>query len=121
MNSRRTDSREATAPDTWGAAMLVPLSSTYTAVSGACCPPSTAVRFCPAAHEVMRSPGATRSGLRRPSPVGPLEEKYETPYACGAVRWVDPTVMANSELPGSLMVIPKPNFVGAAIATDSEP
>ena len=26
-------------------------------------------------HDVMRSPGATRSGLARPSPVGPLEEK----------------------------------------------
>ena len=33
----------------------------------------------PVAHEMIFSPGATRSGFRRPSPVGPLEEKYETP------------------------------------------
>ena len=32
MNSRRMDRKLATAPDTWGAAMLVPESSTYTAV-----------------------------------------------------------------------------------------
>ena len=30
-------------------------------------------------QEMIFSPGATRSGLRRPSPVGPLDEKYETP------------------------------------------
>ena len=33
----------------------------------------------PAAHETIFSPGATTSGLSRPSPVGPFDEKYETP------------------------------------------
>ena len=33
----------------------------------------------PAAHERIFSPGATRSGLSRPSPVGPFDEKYDTP------------------------------------------
>ena len=37
------------------------------------------VRLCDEAHEMIRSPGASTSGLRRPSPVGPLEEKYDTP------------------------------------------
>jgi hypothetical protein len=62
--------------------MLVPESSTYTAVrDGAGALPSgkALVRALPAAQEVIRSPGATRSGLSRPSPVGPLEEKYDTP------------------------------------------
>ena len=30
-------------------------------------------------HEIIFSPGATRSGLMRPSPVGPFDEKYDTP------------------------------------------
>src|SRR5262245_25243721 len=59
----------------------------------------------------MRSPGATRSGLSRPSPVGPFDEKYETPYVCGASRCVDPTVIASAELPGSLMVFDRPTIV----------
>jgi hypothetical protein len=88
--------------------MLVPLSSTYTASPGA---PATAVSCAPAAQDVMRSPGATRSGLRRPSPVGPFDEKYETPYVCGMYRWVDPTVIANCALPGSLIVIVSPTLV----------
>jgi hypothetical protein len=82
MNSRRMERKLATAPDTWGAAMLVPESSTYTAVrvgAGACLPGKALASALPAAQEVMRSPGATRSGLSRPSPVGPLEEKYDTP------------------------------------------
>ena len=32
-----------------------------------------------AAHDTIFSPGATRSGFNRPSPVGPFDEKYETP------------------------------------------
>jgi hypothetical protein len=62
--------------------MLVPESSTYTAVrpgAGACSLGKALARALPATAEVMRSPGATRSGLSRPSPVGPLEEKYDTP------------------------------------------
>ena len=74
-------------------------------------PRSTSSRFLPAAAEVIRSPGATRSGLRRPSPVGPREEKYEIPKVCGESRWVEPTVMARSALPGSLIVISALNFV----------
>ena len=61
--------------------MLVPESSTYTAVlpgDGGALPGKALVSALPAA-QVIRSPGATRSGLSRPSPVGPLEEKYDTP------------------------------------------
>src|SRR5262245_7969547 len=54
-------------------------------------------------HETIFSPGATRSGFIRPSPVGPLEEKYETPYTCGMSRCVEPTVIARSAFPGSLI------------------
>jgi len=62
--------------------MLVPESSTYTAVrpgAGASPPGKALASALPAAAEVIRSPGATRSGLSRPSPVGPLEEKNDTP------------------------------------------
>jgi hypothetical protein len=74
----------------------VPEFSTYVA------PGTSAVALCsssPAAALITRSPGATRSGLRRPSPVGPLEEKYETPVRCGS-HDVEPTVTARSALPG---------------------
>src|SRR3954466_3953556 len=54
------------------------------------------------------SPGATRSGFGRPSPVGPFDEKYDTPYTCGISRCVEPTVIASSALPGSLMVSERP-------------
>src|SRR5512140_3028961 len=140
MNSRRTDRKAAMAPDTWGAAMLVPLSSLYCAVTlGGCAGAATAAPAARArgagaagaphcatcclrasiwaggeaadqvvAHETIFSPGATRSGLARPSPVGPFDEKYETPYTCGLSRWVEPTVTARSALPASLMVSPRP-------------
>ncbi len=39
------------------------------------------------------SPGATRSGFSRPSPVGPFEEKYEIPKECGADLCAEPTAM----------------------------
>ena len=54
----------AAAPETCGAAMLVP--------SRLFSPP-------PGTGAVIFSPGATRSGLARPSPVGPRLEKYDTP------------------------------------------
>jgi hypothetical protein len=54
----------AAAPETCGAAMLVP---------------SRLFRPPPGTGAVIFSPGATRSGLQRPSPVGPRLEKYETP------------------------------------------
>ena len=57
---------------------------------------------------MMRSPGATRSGLIRPSPVGPLEEKYETPVECGEFD-VEPTVIASAAFPGSLIVMSRPS------------
>ncbi|SHT45289.1 Uncharacterised protein [Mycobacteroides abscessus subsp. abscessus] len=47
---------------------------------------SNASAICPAAAEVMRSPGATRSGLVRPSKVGPFDESYVTPLVCGRER-----------------------------------
>src|SRR6266542_3570071 len=81
------------------------------AVSGSSDSSSASLIILPAAHDVIRSPGATRSGFNRPSPVGPLEEKYDTPYVCGASRCVAPTVMASSALPGSLMVFDKPTLV----------
>src|SRR5262245_35594250 len=57
----------------------------------------------PVAHDVIRSPGATRSGFRRPSAVGPFDEKKDTPYVYGASRCVDPTVIASAALPGSFI------------------
>ena len=97
-------------PETWGAAMLVPVSSRYLACSllffeGGAFPGGSgwgdaaaafagspasaggddcsggprlrlnARRRCVESAEMIFSPGATRSGLRRPSPVGPFEEK----------------------------------------------
>ena len=83
------------APETWGAAMLVPLSSRYSATSchllavplrhparshgaGAALTASI-LRRLPASscrpHEMIFSPGATTSGFSLPSPVGPFEEK----------------------------------------------
>src|SRR4029453_5446238 len=97
----------ATVPDTCGAAMLVPESSTYTAVrvgAGAWPSGKALAGAFPAAAGGIRSPGATRSGLGRPSPVGPLEEKYDTPYVCGMSRCVEPTVIASSALPASLIL-----------------
>ena len=47
-------------------------------------PPGALAYFCassPAAQETMRSPGASRSGFNLPSPVGPRDEKYDTPVA----------------------------------------
>ena len=41
----------------------------------------------------------------RPSPVGPRLEKYQTPYECGLKRWVAPTVITPSALPGSVMLM----------------
>ena len=85
------DRNAAAIPDTCGAAMLVPLSSTYRHFSAfdSAAPAlstrpalasATAVAFIlPAAHDRIFSPGATTSGLSRPSPVGPFDEKYETP------------------------------------------
>ena len=52
----------------------------------------------------MRSPGATRSGLRRPSAVGPRDEKYEMPKVCGLVLCTEPTAIASSRLAGSPML-----------------
>ena len=54
----------AAAPLTCGAAMLVPSISPQPLFGR---------------EEVMRSPGATRSGFMRPSPVGPRLEKKLTP------------------------------------------
>src|SRR5436190_24235721 len=59
-------------------------------------------------QEMTFSPGASRSGFIRPSPVGPFDEKYDTPYTCGISRCVEPTVIASSALPGSLMVSERP-------------
>ena len=87
MNSRRMDRKAAITPDTCGAAWLVPLISRYLATT----PVSSTVGFFFVAlrarasgiwldsHEITFSPGATRSGLIRPSPVGPFDEKYDTP------------------------------------------
>ena len=77
MYSRRIERNAAMAPDTCGAAMLVPLSSTYSA--SLCVAVRAASSAAPAPHEMIFSPGATTSGLGRPSPVGPLDEKYDTP------------------------------------------
>src|SRR6516165_10095586 len=100
MNSRRTERNAAITPLTCGAAMLVPLSSTYSH----CFPSARSINNFPVAAERIFSPGATTSGFILPSPVGPFEEKYDTPYTCGISRCVDPTVMASSALPGSLIV-----------------
>ncbi len=67
----RREKRRATAPATWGAAMLVPRSIVYS-------PPArvshgAAVAFWDRA-EAIQAPGAVRSGLRRPSRVGPRDE-----------------------------------------------
>src|SRR2546423_12480397 len=79
-------------------------------------------RAAPAAHDKIFSPGARMSGFMRPSPVGPFDEKYETPYVCGASRCVAPTVIASSALPGSLMVLERPTLVGrTAAATVPKP
>src|ERR1700709_363113 len=61
----------------------------------------------PAAALITRSPGATMSGFIRPSPVGPLDEKYEIPVECGDDD-VEPTVRASAALPGCLIVISNP-------------
>ena len=71
-------------PDTCGAAMLVPLSSRYRAMTFVleCLAVRRLELFasrCAESHEMIFSPGASRSGFMRPSPVGPLEEKYDTP------------------------------------------
>src|SRR4051812_41966262 len=102
MNSRRTDRKAALTPETCGAAILVPLSSLYSAITFVnCAAPAlgdsalarvsafvacagaigglpgvagSAAGACggsfDALHERIFSPGATRSGFRRPSPVG---------------------------------------------------
>jgi len=70
--------------------MLVPLSWAYQPIVFTFTPAfAAAVWNCaaasscgfrsPVAHERIFSPGARMSGLKRPSPVGPFEEKYETP------------------------------------------
>ncbi len=69
---------------------------------------------------MTRSPGATRSGFIRPSPVGPFEEKYETPEVCGE-HDVDPTVRASAALPGSLMVMSKPSRMGRPAGSRAYP
>ena len=61
MNSGRAERNAASRPETCGAAMLVPLIATYS--------------FVPARHERMFSPGATTSGLARPSAVGPARRE----------------------------------------------
>src|SRR5207342_798655 len=98
MNSRRIDRKAAIAPETCGAAMLVPLSSTY-APTLSPTPSFIFATFDRDAHDVIRSPGATRSGFKRPSPVGPFDEKNDTPYVYGLSRCVAPTVTASSALP----------------------
>ena len=40
-----------------------------------------------------------------------MDEKNETPYWCGESRWVAPTVIASSALPGSLIVTSSPAAV----------
>ena len=64
MNSWYRAINNAAAALTCGAAMLVP---------------SIVVTLPPGIGAVIFSPGATRSGFSRPSPVGPRLEKYETP------------------------------------------
>src|ERR1035437_1218879 len=91
-NSGCADRNAAAAPETCGAAMLVPLFSSYSY------PLSRWME-----QEITFSPGATRSGFCRPSPVGPLEEKYEIPYIWGSVLCVEPTAMASSALAGSVI------------------
>src|SRR5690349_20599180 len=62
------------------------------------------VRNWPAATDVIHSPGATTSGLHRPSRVGPFPDVHDTPKVSGASRWVEPTVMQLSAWPGSVTV-----------------
>src|SRR4029078_6273732 len=111
MNSRRMDRNAAIAPETCGAAMLVPLSSTYAPTTPSPTGSFIFATFDRDAQDVMRSPGATRSGFRRPCPVGPFDEKNDTPYVCGESRCVEPTVIANAALPGSLIVFDRPTIV----------
>ncbi len=94
-------------PETCGADIEVPVLSMYSAFGSARWAWSSSS---PAAAEMTRSPGATRSGFIRPSPVGPLDEKNETPVVCGDDE-VAPTVMARAALPGSLIVIAKPRRI----------
>src|SRR5687768_2648265 len=54
-----------------------------------------------ALHELMRSPGATTSGLTRPSAVGPRDENDDTPYRLGRSALTEPTAMQSSRLAGS--------------------
>src|ERR1044071_10383216 len=110
MNSRRIERNAAIAPETCGAAMLVPLSSTY-APARVGTSSFIFVSFAREAHDVIRSPGATRSGFKRPSPVGPFDEKNDTPYVCGESRCVEPTVIASAAFPGSLIVFDRPTIV----------
>ncbi|HEY8718483.1 MAG TPA: hypothetical protein VIM26_07810 [Pengzhenrongella sp.] len=55
------------------------------------------------AAEVIHSPGATTSGLSRPSRVAPLLDVQVKPKACGASRWVEPTAMHVSACAGSVI------------------
>ena len=76
-------SRSATAPETWGAAMLVPDDVAHPSGSA----------------ERIDVPGATKSGLSRSETgVGPEEEKPAMPGAVPDV--LAPTVIARVELPG---------------------
>ena len=76
-------SSSATAPETWGAAMLVPDDVAHPSGSA----------------ERIDVPGATKSGLSRSETgVGPEEEKLAMPGAVPDV--LAPTVIARVELPG---------------------
>ena len=77
--------RSATAPETWGAAMLVPDEVAHPSGSA----------------ERIEAPGATMSGLsRRETGVGPEDEKPAIPGAVPDV--LAPTVIARVEVPGDV-------------------
>src|SRR5688572_19610318 len=81
--SRRIDRNAAITPETCGAAWLVPESSRYSAISlrplRRTLPAPLGCDIWDDLHDRIFSPGASRSGFMRPSPVGPFDEKYETP------------------------------------------
>src|SRR3954452_7306084 len=117
MNSGRADRNAATTPETCGAAIEVPDCSAY---AGGTWPEASLsgrparARIPPTAADVIHSPGATTSGFRRPSRVGPLLEVQVMPKACGASRCVDPTAMQFSACAGSVTERRAANGCGAS-------
>ncbi len=88
VRSGTRSSAKATAPDTRGAAIEVPLFTTYSFL------------LLPGAQEMRRFPGATRSGLQTQSRVGPHPE---IPLL-GSSRSPAPTVITFLLLPGAVIL-----------------